>query len=410
MNVSESSHDVIVIGGGAIGLAAAYHATAQGARVVVLEQAGFSNQDSSSAGATRQFRIQYSEDYMARLVLQSIPYWEELQKHSRAPLLSDVGSIWFGDPDVSGSEGQIKQAMEVMKRLKIPFEPLTAEQVEQRYGFAGLPRNYLGFFQKGGGTINVPLSLEVMLTQIQASGRATLCPRQSVKAVKSSADGVLVATANGDLYRAGKLILAIGPCSNRLRNLLDIHLDLTIWQMVSCYFKKRKPTVDFPSWFVFEEEKPDDAGLYYGFEEVPWSNPGYIRVAPAFAKHVIRDPDERTPEPDPGDIALTSQWVGRHMPGLDPTPSFTSSCLAALPIDPDKKMFLDFAPGSIPGSRNIVIFAGGWAYKFVPLLGRICADLALQGRTQFDISPFQIPAERMAAVDPTALRRRSLAF
>ena len=36
-----------------------------------------------------------------------------------------------------------------------------------------------------------------------------------------------------------------------------------------------------------------------------------------------------------------------------------------------------------------VVYATGWAGKFVPLLGRILSDLALDGKTSFDISHFQ---------------------
>ena len=73
-------------------------------------------------------------------------------------------------------------------------------------------------------------------------------------------------------------------------------------------------------------------------------------------------------------------------------------------------MFLDFAPASVAGNRNVVIFAGGWAFKYVPLLGKICADLALHGHTSFDISHFQISEAPRALASPAAQRRRRLVF
>ena len=44
----------------------------------------------------------------------------------------------------------------------------------------------------------------------------------------------------------------------------------------------------------------------------------------------------------------------------------------------------------VPHHEDIVVYATGWAGKFVPLMGRILTDLALDGHTPFDISHFQL--------------------
>jgi glycine/D-amino acid oxidase-like deaminating enzyme len=53
-------------------------------------------------------------------------------------------------------------------------------------------------------------------------------------------------------------------------------------------------------------------------------------------------------------------------------------------------LLIDFAPPYVPNNKNIVIYATGWAAKFVPLLGVILSQLALDGRTPFDISNFAL--------------------
>lgn len=393
-----------------MGLATAYQVCKDGARVLVVERGAFMHEDSSSGGATRQFRLQYAEEYMARMVQASIPLWNELQGHTDKLLRSQVGSLWFGDPETSGSEGQINGAIEVMTALKIPFERLTAGQIEERFAFRGLPEHYRGFLQADGGTIHVPATLRVMLAELRTYKQATLLPSEAVTEIRSSAGGVTIATASGARFSGGKLVLTAGPYAARMLAPLGVTLEMEIWQMASCYFSKLRPDVDYPSWFAFEAERADDPGLYYGFEEVGWSNPGTIRVAPAFANHIFSDPDERAPRPDPRDIAYTERWVAAHMPGLDPRALSVSSCLAALPRDDSHKMFLDFAPGSVPHGDNIVVFAGGWAFKFVPLVGRICADLALHGRTAYDISHFAIGPAAAAKSGVPISRRRRLVF
>lgn len=51
--------EVIVIGGGAVGLAAAYEVAKGGASVMILEQNNFYNQAGSSGDLARMFRTMY---------------------------------------------------------------------------------------------------------------------------------------------------------------------------------------------------------------------------------------------------------------------------------------------------------------------------------------------------------------
>ena len=385
-------YDLIVIGGGAMGLATAYHASKSQnvSNVLVLEQYAFYNELSSSGGSSRQFRLQYEEDYMAKLVLAAIPYWDELQAHTDITLRTKVGSLWFGAADVQSSEGQINAARNVLDQLNLPYQNLCAAEIENEFHFTNLPDSYGGFFQPDGGSLNTPAILRTLYQQAAASKRVTLSPQQKVIELIAGEHEIVVRTT-ADTFTAKKLVIAAGPFTNEILKLLGIELNIIIWQMVSCYFKKKHAGVDFPSWFVFEEPKEYyDPGLYYGFEEMSWSNPGFIRIAPAFALHTFRDPADRTDRPDAMDVWRTAQWVQNHMPELEAEARFKSWCMAALPAHNAKKMFLDFAPNAIPSHRNIVIFSAGWAFKFVPLIGKICADLAIAGKTSVDISKFGI--------------------
>ncbi len=110
MPKTKKNYEVIVIGGGVMGLSAAYHLGKKKTDTLVLEQFRFINQLGSSAGVSRQFRIPYPESYMVQFVLDSESYWDELQSHTPVKLLDKVGTLWFGDPAVKSTEGNISQA------------------------------------------------------------------------------------------------------------------------------------------------------------------------------------------------------------------------------------------------------------------------------------------------------------
>ena len=346
--MSKKNYDLIVVGGGAMGMATAYYAMQKGAEVLVIDRFDYFLPDSgrlksNSVGATRQFRVQYSEAYMANLAVQSIPHWKALSEVAGTPLVSDVGSLWFGNLESGGSEGQIRQAMHTMNDLGIPYEALTAQQIEARFAFSGLPTHWGGFFQKDGGSINIPATFTVFYQKCIASGKVTFIKNAPVEAINNNKNGVAVITTQGT-YEGQKAVLTVGPYTNDLIQSLGFQLDIEIWQMVSCYFKKKQEIVNVPSWFAFAEGTTEDPGFYYGFEEVGFKNMGYIRVAPAFASHTMSDPKQRTTQPNQRDIELTENWVKNYMPALEPNAHFKTSCMAALPKAGDKKMFLDFVP------------------------------------------------------------------
>ena len=85
------NYDLIVIGGGPMGLSTAFQASQLGLRTLVLEQYNFLNNQGSSAGASRQFRLQYAQQYMAELALASQDYWTQLQRYSQDTLIEIIG-------------------------------------------------------------------------------------------------------------------------------------------------------------------------------------------------------------------------------------------------------------------------------------------------------------------------------
>lgn len=390
------NYDLIVIGGGPLGLSTAFHGARRGLKTLVLEQFGLFNNLGSSAGNSRQFRLQYAEQYMSELTIASLSFWAQLQSYTQETLVSRNGSLWFGDPSLSSQEGGIEAAEKVMDTLNIAYTKFTASEIEQQFGFQNLPPDYRGFFQADGGIINFKATEQALFNASLATKRVDFNEWETVTGIDSVEGKGVTITTDKAVYNGAKLAITTGPYINNTMALLGLSVPIDIWQMSSSYFRKTNSELQLPTWFVFQ--KPQETALFYGFPEVDWSFPGYLRVATDFPDDgkILTNPDQRVLAPSSESLRLDSEWVRDHMTGLDPTPRFTSTCLIALAKDSSKELLLDYVPDTIPNHQNIVVLTAGWAAKFVPILGDMICDMFESDQADFNYGKYQIPRSNFA--------------
>src|SRR5213083_3799545 len=103
-----SSYDVILVGLGAMGSAAAFHLARRGARVLGLDRFTPPHDRGSSHGQTRIIREAYFEHPVyVPMVQRAFELWRELERISGTPLLSPTGGLMIGAPDSVLVEGAL---------------------------------------------------------------------------------------------------------------------------------------------------------------------------------------------------------------------------------------------------------------------------------------------------------------
>ena len=392
-----SDYDVIVIGGGPIGLAAAYNCAKAGKSVLVLERFNYFNQSGSSNDMVRMYRTMYTEDFMADLAYDSLALWRNLEKDAGQELIWMTGLLNFGDPNyTSGPEGTLMAPIKNMKRLGLPYEILDADQIMDRYPFKELPSTFKGIFAPDNGCINVPLLLRTLFRLAQSYG-AKLISHAKVVGMNIEKTGVTIEYDNGEpvTVTADKCIITCGAYVNDVVNKVGINLELEIWEMVYEYYATDPGPNGtlFPSmWFQFLEPSGGDpslSNLFYGFPTVPWGPPNLTRIAVDNAVNIITNPAERTISPSTNDLQITADFVDKHCIGVDSLPNYCGTCLQTNVSD--NMYVLDFLPPSVgDGHENVAIFTAGWGMKLVPLIGKVLSDLIVDGVTTYDISNFKI--------------------
>src|SRR5438105_12532703 len=94
-------------------------------------------------------------------------------------------------------------------------------------------------------------------------------------------------------------------------------------------------------------------------------------------------------------LERVSAFVQRTLPRMDGPVLYSKTCLYTL--TPDR----DFVIDTLPGFPQIALALGAaHGYKFASLIGRILSDLALDGRTDYNIAPFAVDRPILALADP----------
>jgi monomeric sarcosine oxidase len=379
---SGTGFDIIIIGGGTIGLSAAYYAAARGLNTLLLEQFdSMASAKASSGGASRMFRIMYSEAFMAELAESSLAMWKEIEIASESQILQTQPLIFYGDVE-NTVEGNLGAMRTILNNLGIPnvWFPNSSGLLQQYSAFQTMPDDYVGLIQANSAVIRADISISAFETLASNAG-ATLLTNQPATVTAISTEGPYQVTCPAGTYSAPQLILCPGAWTNSLLQPFGIQLNLSIWQMTVAYFQADVANYSYPLWYEFG---PTSQQLFYGFP--PDEVPGAIKVSLDSTNSIFTDPSQCTYQPDPQILSSIGTFLQERFNGVQPTPSDAQTCLYTM--SSDAEMILD----SLSGYHNVAIFTGGSGrgFKFTPLFGRILVDLAMTGKTHYDISPFSM--------------------
>jgi monomeric sarcosine oxidase len=373
--------DLIVIGGGTVGLSAAYYATARGLSTLLLEQfGGLANRWASSCGASRMFRIMYSPGYMAHFAEASLAMWQEIEVASGVQILQTQPLLFYGDPG-NTVEGNLAEMRRILQSLGVPFMwyPDPGSLKHSFPAFKAIPIEYSGLAQPNSAVIRAEKSIAAF-AKLAAGAGATLLFDQVATVTAIPETGPYQVSCAAGNYLSKHLVLCPSAWTNSVLKPFGLQINLTIWQMTVAYFKADVARYAYPLWYEFG---PDSSSLYYGFpaDEIP----GFLKVSADFTNAKFSDPKDCTYQPDPAILSKLGAFLRQRFNDIDPTATHPSTCLYTM--SSDGQVVLDRL-----GPHNISIFTcdSGRGFKFTPVFGRILVDLAVTGKTYYDIRPFSI--------------------
>jgi monomeric sarcosine oxidase len=359
--------DLIIVGAGLAGAAAARSASARGANVVVLEQFGPGHRNGSSHGSARIFRRAYPDPLYVDLTGQAGERWRQLEADAGERLLTLTGGIDFGatrDPEALHA---------VLTERGVPAELFPPQEAARRWPQFDFTSAGQVLFHEDCGILDPDRAIAAMLGLAAESG-ADIRFGAQVTGLEAGGDGAIVRTQD-DSFTAPVAVVAAGAWIAPLLAGLIALPALTVTQQQVFHFAPRQqaaqPT-DHPAdqpWpvFIVQDETDNCYGLPGGRDgEVP----GAIKIG-EHSPGTVTTAAGRDFRVDPASRDQVTSFAKRRLPGLDPRPVNEVTCLYTWTANED---FILDRPGG--GPFVIASPCSGHGAKFAPLLGELIARLA----------------------------------
>ncbi|SFR28800.1 sarcosine oxidase [Lentzea waywayandensis] len=362
-------YDVIVIGLGGMGSAAAYRLAQRGKRVLGLEKFTPVHAHGSSHGGSRITRQAYFEDpAYVPLLLRAHEMWDQIERDSGEHVFHRVGGVIVGDPDrgaITGSRASVEQ-------FGLKHELLDASQLRERFPGMRPADDEIGLYEPGAGFVVPETAVRAHLALAQRAG-ADLRFEEPVTHWESGR----VTTARAT-YEAEHVVVCPGPWAPEL--LGDLGIPFEIERQVQFYFT---PDEDFRDHPIYIWDRADGTN-FYGFP----AHDGAVKVA-FHSGGQICTPETIDRTVHAHEVEAMANATRSPMPGLAGTFQRAATCMYTNTAD---RHFV------IAREHDVTVACGfsGHGFKFVPVVGEILADLVIDGATRHPIGLF----------DPARLRGR----
>jgi sarcosine oxidase len=371
----KQDYHTIVLGLGGLGSAALYWLARRiGGDALGLEQFALDHNRGSSQDHSRIIRLSYHSPDYVELAKHAYAAWAEVEEDAGEQLIYRTGGL---DLLPAGSPFSLSDYTSSMDAAGVAYERLTAAEVMGRWPQFRLTDDVSALYQPQSG-IATPNKSNAAHRRLALSYGATIRDNAPVTAVRPVGDEIEI-VAGGVTYRCQRLAVAAGAWTSHVLAHFGRRLHMTVTQEQVTYYRSPRPedfNADrFPIWIWLDEP------CFYGF-------PVFGEVGPKVAQDVGGEqvtPETRTFAPNPATLGRMEAFLARTIPGILGPPIYTKTCLYDMP--PDRNFILC----ALPEQPNVCLANGAaHSYKFAALIGKVLSELALDGATPHDISPFHI--------------------
>jgi glycine/D-amino acid oxidase-like deaminating enzyme len=408
--------DVVVVGGGIVGCAAAYYLARRGLRPLLLERAEVAGQQSGrNWGFVRQ---QGRDPLEVPLMVEANRIWRGLA----AELGADIDWVQGGNLALAATEermGLFEEWLAVARQFGLDTRLLRARDLDAVVpGLQGAWRG--GMFTESDGHAEPVKATEAFARAAVAHG-ARVEPRCAVQALLTRAGEIAgVATERGEV-RTTRVICAAGGWSAALLRTVGLSLPQRLVRATVARTTPAPPITRAGVWgpAVAFRQRPDGrlnlaaggatdydvtldslrhimlflpnywknrALFRFHLGRPLWRDLGGLWPASERRRHPFTHDRDVEPPPNPEKVRRSLAEFQRLFPGV-----------ADLAIERSWAGYIDVTPDAVPvlgavaSPAGLIVATGfsGHGFAMGPIAGRLVAELIVDGKTSLDISGFR---------------------
>ena len=376
--MKEHIQDLVIIGGGVMGLFTAYATAPFTSKITILEKSCIGDKKTASFGYTRSVRNDYLDPCYARLAYEARSLWLELEQKAAEPFFVNCGCLNIARESVTPNlaETYAEQSYHTLTSLHLRTETFTRETLRQRFPQFDAD---LGRLDVEAGFLYVPTITHLLLNALRGH-RVNILEEVEVVAIEQQQNTLSVSTSAGQ-FVTRKLVITAGLGTNDvLRRIANCSLQFPL-----------KP--DRPSQCKYYIPSPEKRGQFtsdvlpvFAYLDVGiYGHPIYAGRTPGVKIGFYNPPGVNIVNTHIRDVA---SFVEECIPGLRDAEAVdvteVDQCFYDLVADDN------FILGTLPGFPDIAVGVGwrGTGYKYAPWVGQTLMQLALQEGTVYDISHF----------------------
>jgi len=365
----EKTADVVIIGGGVIGLSIAYHLALKKAGRIILFEKGQLGEGSTSR-CVGGIRTQFSTEINIRFSLESLKTFEQFEEEfGISPEFRRIGYLFLATTE--GEMEVFKQNINLQKKFDIPVELIHTDEIKTRWpylktddllggtfcpldGYAG-PSEVLSGFAIGAKRAGVKIYEGVEITGISLA-------KGMMRGIKTKDEEIATPVV---VNAAGPYAASVGDMAGIKIPVKPLRRQIFITAPFHLTDRPIPLTIDFHRGWYFRQEI-DGLLLSGPLDQEPSFNTNIDYEAMAEASENAMD---RVPILEKARIARG--WAGLYE------------------ISPDHHAIL----GKVPEVEGFILANGfsGHGFQHSPAVGKVIAELIVDGEaTTIDISSLSI--------------------
>jgi monomeric sarcosine oxidase len=372
-----NKQDLIIIGGGIMGLMTAYYGSLAGKSVTILEKLTVGNKQAASFSYTRSIRSDYLDPLYSTLAYKAQQLWIQIQKESDEEFFIKCGCLNLVRKDITPNikETYALKSYENLKSLEMNVKKMSKSELKNKFPQFEAD---LGSLDIEAGFLYLPQITKTLLKLLKQNGVRI---RQNVEvfSIQELTDEVIIDTNQGSFEAKGLVITAGGWTNEVIQRVLGCELQFPIlWDRPSeCKYFIPKDISKFA---------PENFPVFAYLDVGIYGHPVYVGKTKGVKISYYNPPDIKKVKDSK--IQSVEDFVRLCLPSLKNSQvmDVDDADRCSYDIVADK----NFIIGNLPSFSRIFVGCGwnGTGYKFAPLIGKILSSLATDGKALYDIKRF----------------------